>query len=194
MKCFKCGKDNPPQSAFCNSCGTEMTMRAQQPSVGQGIAKVWDGLSFKAKAWILGICTLVLIGIISSLTSDQRPRETSSLSSTSTPSTQNTPPTQPKQAAKITAEVKFSGTQFIITNKDSYAWTDVKLEINGGFFSGGYELKHSRIEAGQTYTVGALQFADSDGRRFNPYQMKPKKFSICGKAPIDLDCYVGGWD
>jgi hypothetical protein len=70
----------------------------------------------------------------------------------------------------------------------------VKLEVNGGFFSGGYELKHPRIEAGQTYTVGARQFADSDGKRFNPYEMKPKKFSICGKTPSGLDCHVVGWD
>lgn len=193
MKCFKCGRDNPSDSIFCNSCGTKTLRTAQQPGVGQGIAKAWDGLSFKAKAWILGIGAVLLLVIIGSLTSDQNSSSTSSSSSTSTPR-QGTPQTPPKLAAKITAEVKFSGTQFIITNKDSYAWTDVKLEINGGFFSGGYELKQPRIEAGQTYTVGALQFADSDGKRFNPYQMKPKKFSICGKAPNDLDCHVGAWD
>lgn len=193
MKCFKCGGDNPPDSAFCNSCGTGMTRAAQQPSVRKSIVKTWDGLSFKAKAWIVSIGALLLLGMVTSLSSERR-RGTSSSTPTSTLSRQSAPPAPPKPAAKITAEVKFSGTQFTITNKDSYAWTDVKMEINGGFFSGGYELRQPRIEAGKTYTVGALQFADSDGKRFNPYQMKPKKFSICGKAPSDLDCYVGGWD
>jgi hypothetical protein len=117
-------------------------------------------------------------------------------SSTGSSTAINQPPskTPSKPPPEINAEVRFTGTQFIIKNTDSYDWTDVKMEINGGLFSGGYELKHPVIRAKETYTVGALQFADSDGQRFNPYQMKPQRFVICGQTPNGRTCYTGGWD
>jgi hypothetical protein len=87
----------------------------------------------------------------------------------------------------------FHRDQFVIQNEDTDDWTDVKMEINGGFFSGGYELRTPRIEAGSTATVGAAQFAKSDGTRFNPFQMKPQKFVITAKIDGKNGTYVGGW-
>jgi hypothetical protein len=66
----------------------------------------------------------------------------SSITQTST-TPASAPSAPPKETSRtINASVSFTGTQFIITNEDKYDWTDVKLELNGGFFSGGYELKH----------------------------------------------------
>lgn len=101
---------------------------------------------------------------------------------------------QVKRITELEAAVRFNGTQFTITNRDAFDWTDVKLEVNGGILSGGYELRQGRMQAGQTYTVGAMQFADSDGVRFNPFQMKPQKFVISADTPGGRAVYVGGWD
>lgn len=38
--------------------------------------------------------------------------------------------------------------------------------------------KLGKIEAGTTYSIGAMQFTLKDGTRFNPFQTKPKDFSI----------------
>jgi len=81
----------------------------------------------------------------------------------------------------------------VITNNGAEDWTGVKLEINGGFFSGGYELRTERIAAGSTVSVGALQFAKRDGTRFNPYQLKPQKFVISANVGGMSGIYVGGW-
>ena len=67
----------------------------------------------------------------------------------------------------LNAEVRFSDTQFMITNKDTYNWTNTKFKINDNF-----SLEAGTINAGAVYTVGMAQFAKSDGTRFNPFQMK----------------------
>ena len=86
--------------------------------------------------------------------------------------------TEISQTKTLNAGITFDGIQFIITNKDNYAWTAVKFMLNSGIISGGYVLRHSRIEAKTTYTVGTLQFARSDGMRFNPNTMKPQSIVI----------------
>jgi hypothetical protein len=78
----------------------------------------------------------------------------------------------------INASVSFTGTQFVITNLEDRDWTNVRLEIDPGFFSSGYTLKVQRMEAGVTYTVGAMQFANANGERFNPFSHKPRRFDI----------------
>ncbi len=96
--------------------------------------------------------------------------------------------TEVSQAKVLNAEITFDGVQFIITNKDSYAWTAVKFQLNGGIVSDGYVLRCSRIEAKTTYTVGALQFAKSDGTRFNPAAVKPQSIVILADQG-DCDLY-----
>ena len=72
----------------------------------------------------------------------------------------------------LNASISFTGTQFVIKNNDSFDYNNAKLEINGKYALNGYNLT-----AGETYTVGMLQFADDDGNRFN-MMIKPQKFTI----------------
>lgn len=85
-------------------------------------------------------------------------------------------PTDSKYDLKVS--VKFTGTQFVISNLDDSDCVDAKLEINGGVFKGGYILEGYTLKAGNKYEVGALQFAKSNGERFNPYDTKPMNFFI----------------
>ena len=93
----------------------------------------------------------------------------------------------------IKANVSFTGTQFVIANGDSFNWTNVELEINSGLLTSGYKLTTSLIASGQTYTVGAMQFAKGDGTRFNPFQIKPQKITIYCDTPQGKGLYSGGW-
>jgi hypothetical protein len=70
------------------------------------------------------------------------------------------------------ASVKFTGTQFIISNLDDSDCIGSKMEINSGLLSGGYVLEGYTLETGKTYTVGALQFAKGE-KRLNPLEVKP---------------------
>jgi len=94
----------------------------------------------------------------------------------------------------LNASVNFTGTQFVITNNDSFAWTDVEMQINYGVIADGFILTTARVEAGTTYTVGAMQFAKADGTRFDPFTMKPQKFEIQADTPKGKGWYFGGWD
>ncbi len=72
----------------------------------------------------------------------------------------------------LNASVSFTGTQFEIKNNDTFDYNNAKLELNGDYVLRGYNLK-----AGETYTVGMMQFADKNGNRFTALQ-KPQSFSI----------------
>jgi hypothetical protein len=109
----------------------------------------------------VGMVLMIVISVLSMPPNVSRSKESTRLSSTT-----------------LNASVHFTGTQFVITNNDTMDWTNVKMEINGGVIRGGYALKHSIMKSGQTYTVGAMQFAKGDGTRFNPFTMKPNKFNI----------------
>ena len=73
---------------------------------------------------------------------------------------------------ELKAAVKFTGTQFVIINNDSFNYTNTKMKVNNKFFIKGYTIK-----SGETYTVGMLQFADDEGNRFD-LMKKPQNFSI----------------
>jgi hypothetical protein len=93
----------------------------------------------------------------------------------------------------LNASVAFDQGQFIISNADSFDWTNVKFEIKSGRVSSGYELKAALIKAGHSYTVGAMQFAKADGTRFNPFTTKAQKLSIFCDTPEGRGSYFGAW-
>lgn len=93
----------------------------------------------------------------------------------------------------LNASVSFTGSQFVITNNDTFSWTNVKLEINSQLLKSGYKLNANVISAGHTYTVGAMQFAKSDGTRFNPFSMKVQSISIYCDTPKGEGAYYGSW-
>lgn len=105
------------------------------------------------------------------------------------PSAPTPPPTR-----DLTASVTFTGTQFLITNEDSFGWNNVLMKVNSGFIANGFWLKTARMEAGSTYTVGALQFAKDDGTRLDPFAIKPTSFSIQADIPGGTGFWNGGWD
>lgn len=94
----------------------------------------------------------------------------------------------------LNAHVQFTGEQFMVANKDSFDWTNVKLEVNFGLVSSGYILKVPIVKAYEIFTVGAMQFAKKGGERFNPFTQKPQKFSIWCDTPKGKGSYIGGWE
>jgi len=100
-----------------------------------------------------------------------------------------------QEVVDLKASVKFSGTQFIITNNNNFDWIDVEITVNpSGFLMRGFVLKTPRMQTGETYTVGAMQFAKADGTRFNPYTTKPQELSIWCNTSKGKGYYVCGWE
>jgi len=95
----------------------------------------------------------------------------------------------------LNASVKFTETHFIIENNDNFDWLNVKMDINGGFLKRGFILDINTIEAGESYTIGASQFAKRDGTRFNPFIYKPQKFDISCNTPEGKNAFWhGSWE
>jgi len=105
-----------------------------------------------------------------------------------------TAPTEDNAQVDLNATIRFDGSQFIIVNNDSFDWLNVKFELNAEGLKSGYILTYPLIEAGMTYTVGAMQFAKPDGTRFNPFLMKPiGVFVSCDTPDGKKGYYSGKW-
>ncbi len=94
-----------------------------------------------------------------------------------------------KEIKTLKANIQFTGTQFVITNNDWEDWENIEFELNDNF-----TLTVPLIQANNSYTVGAMQFTDDAGLRFNPFQMKPKKMEITTKKDgHTTGMYTGTW-
>jgi len=84
----------------------------------------------------------------------------------------------------LKARVLFTGTQFIITNRNSFSWKNAIFEVNSQLVKGeyieGYLLKVERsLIAWRTYKVGCMLFCKADtGMRFDPWKMRVLNFTI----------------
>jgi hypothetical protein len=88
----------------------------------------------------------------------------------------------------LNASISFTGAQFVITNNDSFDYINAKFEVNDDYVLEGYTIK-----AGETYTVGMMQFADDDGNRFDMMK-KPLRFSIwCDLSDGKHGFYYATW-
>ena len=181
IKCKECGREISDQATSCPGCGAPVSVY-KEPPIGQK-----RKLSIIEKIGLFFLCGIGLL-IIYAFFAD-----------TSTP-THTTTSTRPRPTASPTpddidlnASVRFQDNIFIITNNDSFDWRNIRLTINGGVFKG-YELKHGLIQSGAVYEVGSMQFADSDGQRFNPFTMKPQSFWIACDTPQGRGFWAGGWN
>ena len=78
----------------------------------------------------------------------------------------------------LPAAVHFNGSQFTLHNLGDDTWSDVRVSINQGLVGGGYRLDVGTVTSRGVITAGALQFANSDGERFNPADLKPQTATV----------------
>lgn len=188
IECTKCGEKfsllSPPQPGKeyrCPNCGAVVTFLQTtdtQDTLGQDKAK--KELDEKTKKRIgIGCAVVVAIAVIGMMIGVLSPgsdtEDTSSM-------------------LDLEASVIFDGAQFIITNNNSYNWTNIKFEVNSGLLTSGYIFRTSLMEAGNMYTVGAMQFAKTDGERLNPFTHKVQSISIWCDTPSGNGFWYGEWE
>lgn len=107
-------------------------------------------------AIIGGICALVLIGFIAIILLAPTP-----------------PPEPTPELVSINPKVEATMNTLIITNRDKFAYDRADVVLNpSGMFQGGHSLTIGAIQPGKTVRYSLLEFTDSDGKRFNPYDVK----------------------
>lgn len=121
----------------------------------------------------LGCLTVVGLMLLAVMITPSRP--------TPAPTSGTTPTPAAPAVENMLADIHFDGAQFVVTNENDIEWIGVKLAVNYGGFDSGFTYTTPRMESGETYRVGALQFANDDGVRFNPMQLKPQKFMVSAR-------------
>jgi hypothetical protein len=99
-----------------------------------------------------------------------------------------------KEAPNLNASARYSGTQIIITNSDSFNWDNLKIELNSGLLDSGYYYEGGTIKAGSTATIGLLNFAKSSGERLNPLLIKVRTAYISADTPSGRASYACQWN
>jgi hypothetical protein len=95
---------------------------------------------------------------------------------------------------RLKAEVALPGERLIVSNNDLFDWKNVELEIVPESTEERFILRVPKISAGEIYTAAAAEFSKEDGTRFNPYEMKPKRFRILCDTPANKrGAYQTGW-
>jgi hypothetical protein len=87
-------------------------------------------------------------------------------------------PTTPKQdsSKELDAQVRYNTYAFQITNNETVGWTNCKMTINSGLFSG-WSL-NGNIPAKDSLIMAYRDFTKGDGSRFDSYSTKIKTLSI----------------
>lgn len=172
MYCIYCGMKLDRPGEKCSRCAT--TRKESQSA----LAPPGNNRPSKSKRWWY-VALAVVLWLIGSST-HQIP-ETSTQKQSSNDGNIVIQPT-----------VAYSGTEFTITNNDNFDWTEVNMTVNPHGFNGGFHLFLSRVAAGESYTVGAMQFAESDGRRFNHFADKLLTMTISCKTSQGNALWLGG--
>ncbi len=73
----------------------------------------------------------------------------------------------------LKAKVSKSATQILITNQDDFGYDNCEITINGDYIS-----KINYLGPLGEAQIGLMEFYDSDGTRFNPFQTKVLSVSI----------------
>lgn len=93
----------------------------------------------------------------------------------------------------LKAEIALSGSHFIITNNDSFDWTNVELQIISDYIENNFITVIPKISSGQKLSIHAAEFTKKDGTSFDPYTMKSQSFRIrCGTSTKGNGSFYAG--
>lgn len=103
----------------------------------------------------------------------------------------------------LKAYVRFTGTQFLIINKNQFDWTNVRIEINADISQDhplhetvaprAFMLMASGINTGEAYSIGVTQFRREDGAKLDPVTTKPENIRIWSDTPHGRGFWYGGF-
>ena len=98
--------------------------------------------------------------------------------------------TQQVQSYAETDEVTLT-----LRNRDDFAWTDVKVNINPTFgYLGGYEYTVKQMRSGGEIIVPLREFATPQGERLKPFETKLLTFALRCKTPDGTTgVFRGNW-
>jgi zinc-ribbon domain len=188
--CSRCGATIASDVNFCPACGAALATASHRPQTSpRGSHTKFFGCLLSA----LIVGGIALAAIVMSVLNLQRPnvRQAATAADDAKKDEQRKQRAErariEKEEAELKASVRLTGTQVEIRNTGTFVWENTELQINGTFAlfgSGkGYRLSVGDVPPAKTLKFGLMQFANSDGERFNPFARKVQSLSISAKTP-----------
>lgn len=91
--------------------------------------------------------------------------------------------TAPPEATRLEADVRFTGTQFVIENRGSELWRDLDVRVGLERDPPAYRYRADATLGGRSLTIGALNFERPDGTRLSPFRLQPDRWAIVAVLP-----------
>jgi hypothetical protein len=101
----------------------------------------------------------------------------------------------------LKAYVRFTGTQFLIINKNQFGWANIHIEINtdisknyhlhGTIDRNAFRLMVPKIEIGEAYPIEVTQFRRDDGTKLDPVTTRPENIKIWIDTPHGRGFWYG---
>jgi hypothetical protein len=117
--------------------------------------------------------------------------QTHSLNYTFTPNTSNI----------LKTYVRFTGTQFLIINRNQFGWSNIRIAIgldrgqdhpiHEKIDSSAFMLMIPRIDSGEAYSTGIMQFRREDGTKLDPAITRPENIKIWSDTPRGRGFWYG---
>lgn len=97
-----------------------------------------------------------------------------------------------EDALDLRGTVRYTGTEFELTNSSSFHWVNVELDLNGGLWASGYVYTIARIPPG-TWHISTTNFVKKGGEMFNPFTHRPQSMVIMTKNSRGTITGYGSW-
>lgn len=157
--CPKCNNGIPDDSRYCPVCSTRNPIYGDDPTIKKDVIYKKHNNLGRTLFIFLGIAlTVTFVYFAATNSNAYKAKRTES------------------QTITLHGMVVFTGTQFVITNSDGFDWTNVELSLNPSWHS--YKFTFDELKAGESCTIGAAEFSQDDGKRFDPFTYKPKVLLI----------------
>ena len=99
------------------------------------------------------------------------------------------------KSQQVQSYAETDGVTLTLRNRDDFAWTDVKVNINPTFgYLGGYEYTVKQMRSGGEIIVPLREFATPQGERLKPFETKLLTFALRCKTPDGtIGVFRGNW-
>jgi hypothetical protein len=101
----------------------------------------------------------------------------------------------------LKAYVRFTGTQFLIIDKNQFDWANIYIEINthsrknhhlhGTIDCNAFRLMVPKIDIGEAYPIEVTQFRRDDGTKLDPVTTRPENIKIWSDTPYGRGFWYG---
>jgi hypothetical protein len=86
--------------------------------------------------------------------------------------------TSPPDAISLEADVRFTGTEFVVQNRSPDLWHDVEVAVGRVDDPPAYRYRAGAVFGGRSLTIGALHFARPNDMRLNPFRVHPDRWMV----------------